>query len=271
VSNLFDFSRLIENLREYTKDFSAWGIIRLILDLLLVIAFFYMMYRILRTRAQGYRVFLLIFIIVAIYLLSFLFELSIFLKLLEYVFFWGLGIFIIVYNQEIRHALDLFFIPPKTNSTFSSREEKMAIINILLNTVDFLSRRKIGALITIEREDNLNIYIEKAIILKAVVSQELLTTIFAPGTACHDGAVIIRKNIIMCAGAYFPSTDKYDVPKFLGTRHRAAIGISERTDALTIVVSEETGNVSVAIDGLINLKLSREALEEILDRHLNSK
>jgi len=93
---LFNFSRLMEKIREYTENYSAWGIIRLIMDLLLVIAFFYMLYRILRTRAQGYRIFLLIFIIVLIYLLSFIFQLSIFLKLLEYVFFWGLGIFIIV-------------------------------------------------------------------------------------------------------------------------------------------------------------------------------
>ena len=234
---MFNFSRLMEKIREYTENYSAWGIIRLIMDLLLVIAFFYMLYRILRTRAQGSRIFLLIFIIVLIYLLSFIFQLSIFLKLLEYVFFWGLGIFIIVYNQEIRHARFVFHSRKPIQLIRPVR--KMAIINILVNTVDFLSKRKMGALITIEREDNLNIYIEKAIILKAVVSQELLTTLFAPGTACHDGAVIIRKNIVMCAGAYFPSTDKYDVPKFLGTRHRAAIGIAERSDALTIVVSEK--------------------------------
>ena len=75
----------------------------------------------------------------------------------------------------------------------------------------------------------------------------------------------------MCAGAYFPSTDKYDVPKFLGTRHRAAIGISERYDALTIVVSEETGNVSVTSSGVINLELTIERLEEMLDAHLYTK
>jgi len=268
---MFDLNRLVENISKYTDGFSVWGIIRLIMDLLLVIAFFYMLYRLLRTRAQGYRIFLLIFTIVLIYLVSFIFQFSIFLKLLEYVFFWSLGIFIIVYNQEIRHALDHFFIPPKINSTYSSKQEKMVVINILLNTVDFLAKRKMGALITIEREDSLNVYIEKAIEIKAVVSQELLTTIFTSGTACHDGAVIIRKNIIMCAAAYFPSTDKYDVPKFLGTRHRAAIGISEKSDALTIVVSEETGNISVTLDGIIHLKLTREALEETLDRHLNNK
>ena len=156
-------------------------------------------------------------------------------------------------------------------STYSTKQEKQEIINVLASTVEFLSKRRIGALITIEREDSLNNYIEKAIEIKSSITQELLTTIFTPGTACHDGAVIIRKNRIMCAGAYFPSTDKYDVPKSLGTRHRAAIGISERTDALTIVVSEETGNISVTIDGIINFKISLERMEEILDHYLIHK
>jgi len=268
---MFDFDLLVKKISDYTNAYSAWGIIRLIFDLLLVFAFFFMLYRILRTRAQGYRIFLLIFIIIFIYLASLIFQFLVFLKLLEYVFFWGLGFFIIVYHQEIRHTLDQFFTPSKVNAGYSSKQEKMTIINILLNTVDFLSKRKMGALITIEREDNLNIYIEKAIEIKSVVTQELLTTIFTPGTACHDGAVVIRKSTIMCAGAYFPSTDKYDVPKFLGTRHRAAIGISERTDALTIVVSEESGNISVAVDGVIHLKLTNETLSEMLDIHLYNK
>ena len=84
----------------------------------------------------------------------------------------------------------------------------------------------------------------------------------------HDGAVIIRKNRIMCAGAYLPSTDRYDVPKSLGTRHRAAIGISERYDAITIVVSEETGNISITADGAIEQALSDEKLTELLESYL---
>ena len=91
-------------------------------------------------------------------------------------------------------------------------------------------------MITFEREDSLNTFIEKAIPINGVITQELLTTIFTPGTACHDGAIIIRKNRIMCAGAYFPSTDKYDIPKSFWNPHRAAIGISEKYDALTIVL-----------------------------------
>jgi diadenylate cyclase len=182
-----------------------------------------------------------------------------------------LGFLVIIYTQEIRHSLDSFFTSNKNVSFFSTKQEKREIINILLSTIEYLSKRRMGALITIEREENLNSYIEKAIEIKGIITQELLTTIFTPGTACHDGAVIIRKNKIMCAGAYLPSTDKYDVPKSLGTRHRAAIGISERSDALTIVVSEETGNISVTIDGNIRMKLTPERLEEMLDRYLITK
>jgi len=265
------FRQIIENIKEYTVDYSILGFFRLGIDLLLVFLFFYFLYKALRTRALGYRLFLVVLFFLATYIFSYVFQLTVFLSLLDYIIFWSFGALIIVYNQEIKHSLDYFFTPTKVNSFFENKQEKQEIINILCNTAEFLSKRRVGALMTIEREDSLNIYIEKAIDIKATVTQELLTTLFTPGTACHDGAVIIRKNKIMCAGAYFPSTDKYDVPKSLGTRHRAAIGISERSDALTIVVSEETGNISVTIDGIINLHLTIEKVEEILDRYLTNK
>ena len=103
------------------------------------------------------------------------------------------------------------------------------------------------------------------------ITEEIITTIFTPGTACHDGGMIIRSNKIICAGAYYPSTDQYDVPKSLGTRHRAAIGISERYDAFTIIVSEETGNISVTISGHIDTAISLDRLREVLDRYLLNK
>ena len=117
----------------------------------------------------------------------------------------------------------------------------------------------------------MNSFIEKAIEINAIASQELLTTLFYPGTATHDGAVIIRKNKIMCAGAYLPSTERYDVPKTLGTRHRAAIGISERYDAITVVVSEETGTVSIAIAGQLEREVSLEKVNKILESYLAVK
>lgn len=268
---MLTFQEILEMIKEYTENYSVFGFIRLGLDILLLVAVLVIVFKIMRTRAHGIRVFIVIIGAIFIYFFSYIFQLHMFLKIIDYLFFWSLGALLIVYSGEIRHFLDYFFTPAKTNNAFSNKEEKQELINTLVSTADYLSKRKIGALITIEREDNLNSFIEKAIFINGNVSQELLTTIFTPGTAAHDGAVIIRKNKIMCAAAYFPSTDRYDVPKSLGTRHRAAIGISEKSDSLTIVVSEESGYISVAIDGIINLNISLERLEEMLDRYLINK
>lgn len=267
---MLTFNEILEMIRNYTNN-EVIGYVRLGVDLLLIAAVLVVVFKIMRTRAHGIRVFIVILGAIFIYFFSYVFQLKMFLKVFDYLFFWSLGALLIVYSGEIRHFLDYFFTPAKTNNVFTNKEEKQEIINVLVSTAEYLSRRRIGALITIEREDNLNSFIEKAILINGNVSQELLTTIFTPGTAAHDGAVIIRKNKIMCAAAYFPSTDRYDVPKSLGTRHRAAIGISEKTDALTIVVSEESGYISVAIDGIIDLNISIERLEEMLDRYLTNK
>jgi diadenylate cyclase len=263
-----DFLKLIS---DYTDNYSIIGFVRLGIDVLLVIGLLIFLYKVFKMRAHVMRLLLGAFLVGILYLGAHVFQLTIFLQAFRYFIFWIFGLFIIVYNQDIKYTLENMFSASKVNTVYSSKQEKKEIINILCSTADFLSQRKIGALITIEREDSLNSYIDKAIDIKSSITQELLTTIFTPGTACHDGAVIIRKNRIMCAGAYFPSTDKYNVPKFLGTRHRAAIGISERSDALTVVVSEETGNISVTLDGVINLQLTIERLEEMLDRYLVSK
>jgi diadenylate cyclase len=141
----------------------------------------------------------------------------------------------------------------------------------LAQTIDFLANRKIGALITIEREVKLSGYINKAMAVNAPVSSELLASIFIPTTPLHDGAVIIRDNTILCAKAYYPSTERTDLPLRFGTRHRAAIGISEQTDALTIIVSEETGNVSVTINRQIDYDVSKETLQLYFEKYLKIK
>ena len=266
---MFDIFR--ENLIKYTGDFSAAGIIRLCIDIVLFSVLIYFLVKLVSKKIKQARFYLIVAALLVVYLISILFSLTILNGLLKLLIFWTAGCLIIVYSQEIRHEFELLFTNNKVNNSYSSKQEKQEIISILCSTVDYLSKRQIGALITIEKEDSLNTFIEKAIPINSVITQEILTTIFTPGTACHDGAVVIRKNRIMCAGAYFPSTDKYDVPKFLGTRHRAAIGISERYDAITIVVSEETGNISVTTSGVINLELTLDRLEEMLDGYLNTK
>jgi len=138
----------------------------------------------------------------------------------------------------------------------------------LATSVEFLAARKIGALITIERDIKLSGYINKAMMVDAPVTSELLASIFVPNTPLHDGAVIIRDNTIVCAKAYYPSTDRTDLPLHYGTRHRAAIGISEQTDALTIVVSEETGYISVTINRHIDYNVSKETLNLYFEKYL---
>lgn len=149
--------------------------------------------------------------------------------------------------------------------TSSSQETKTAIIEAVL----YLAQRKIGALITIEKNVSLDQYAEKAIQLNSDVSKELLINIFTPLTPLHDGGVIIRGNKIRCAGAYYVLTQKSDsLDKTTGSRHRAGLGISEVSDGLTIIVSEETGNISLAIEGMKIPANDREKIQEYLDMFL---
>lgn len=145
------------------------------------------------------------------------------------------------------------------------------LADMLLETVEFLSNRKIGALISIERNINLSAFISKALMIDAPVTPELLASIFIPTTPLHDGAVIIRDGSILCAKAYYPSTERTDLPLHFGTRHRAAIGISEQSDALTIVVSEETGYVSITINRQIDYNVSKETMSLYFEKYLKIK
>ncbi len=145
-------------------------------------------------------------------------------------------------------------------------EEDMKIE--LVKSVDYLSNRKIGALITLERAVTMDEFISTGFPIKAPINAELLSTIFMPNTPLHDGAVIIKGNHIVSAGCYFPPSENNDIPKYLGSRHRAGIGISEITDALTIIVSEETGFISIAVDGHLDQDISKESLILYLEKYL---
>lgn len=138
----------------------------------------------------------------------------------------------------------------------------------LLQAVEYLSKRRIGALITIERKTDLSKIINKALMINADVSKELLTSIFIPNAPLHDGAVIIRGNKVLCAKAYYPASERNDLPMHLGTRHRAALGLSEHSDAFTIIVSEETGNVSITFNKSIEYNISKETLSLYFEKFL---
>jgi diadenylate cyclase len=138
------------------------------------------------------------------------------------------------------------------------------LINGIIMVLPMLSAEKIGALIVLEREVGLQDILETGISLNSEFSSELLYSIFIPNSPLHDGAVIIRKNRIMGANCILPLTKRSDIKKSLGTRHRAAIGLSETSDALVIVVSEERGTISVAIDGRLTRPLKQQLLKKFL-------
>ena len=169
---------------------------------------------------------------------------------------------IILFQPEIRKALAQMGQNPLTQRLIQMEESKY-IEEIIRASVSMASK-KIGAIIVIERNTELKDIVEMGIQLDARITRELLTSIFLPYSPIHDGAVIIKGDRIAAAGCFLPLTLSADVSKSLGTRHRAAIGVTEETDAVVIVVSEETGDISVSIDGNIMRKLDTSALRRVL-------
>ncbi|MCG7343251.1 diadenylate cyclase CdaA [Sporosarcina sp. ACRSL] len=185
--------------------------------------------------------------------------------MLDQVLMFGFLAIIILFQPEIRRALEqlgrgrLF-----ARSQMQEEEERDRMIEAFTKSVSYMAKRRIGALISIERETGLSEYIETGIPMNSNVTSELLINIFIPNTPLHDGAVILQKNRIAAAGCYLPLSENPFISKELGTRHRAALGISEVTDAITIVVSEETGAVSITANGDINRNLSMDDFEKQL-------
>ena len=177
--------------------------------------------------------------------------------ILEYILNWGVLALIIVFQPEIRNALEHLgkkqIITSHRSLTMDEREK---LVYELMNAIDYMRKAKIGGLIVIERENSLNDYVEKSKTLYADISSDLLISIFFPRNPLHDGGVIIQGNKITSAGAVFPISLNGKINKKLGTRHRAALGISEESDCIALVVSEETGKISIAIEGVLNYNLS---------------
>lgn len=146
-------------------------------------------------------------------------------------------------------------------------DEEFPIMRVVLACRD-MSRTKTGALIVLQREDGLQQYIESGEIINADISTRLIENIFFKNSPLHDGAMIIAGNRVKAAGAILPVSQNPDVPQYLGLRHRSALGITERTDALVIIVSEETGTISLAKDGKFSLNITAEQLEHILSKEL---
>ena len=206
-------------------------------------------------------------IVIAVKLISWYVGLTTISWLTDQIINWGVIALVVVFQPEIRRGLEHL----GRSALFKQKQayqQETRLINELDDAIQYMSKRHIGALISIEMETGLEEYIETGIKIDAEVSSQLLINTFIPNTPLHDGAVIIKDARLAAAAAYLPLSDNPTIPKELGTRHRASVGISEVTDALTIVVSEETGDVSITRNAELMQSLSREDYRKYLTRQL---
>ena len=185
---------------------------------------------------------------------------------------WGPLALIIIFQPEIRNVLEQLgrsqLLGRHKVLTVDEREK---VVYEIIQAVDYLKKSHIGALIVIERDNSLTEYIEKAKKIYADISSDLLISLFFPNNPMHDGGIIIQGDKITCAGAVFPTSESLKISKRLGTRHRAALGISEETDCIALVVSEETGRISIAIGGVLNYNLTLDEFKLTLLDELRPK
>lgn len=244
---------------EYFTDMTWKESIKDLIDILIVTYIIYQIILLVRgTRAvqllKG------ILVLVVIWALSTWFDLYTLKWLMNQMFTFGVLAVFIIFQPELRRGLEQLGRGKLFGRSTAEDEELNKLIGEIIKALNYLSRRKIGALIVFERETGLNEYTESGIRTQAVVSSELLINIFIPNTPLHDGAVIIQNNQIAAAACYLPLSENPFISKELGTRHRAAIGVSEMADAVSIVVSEETGQISLAINGQVVRDIKEESL-----------
>ena len=242
-------------------DFSPVAALINIVDVLLVWFVFYKIITIIK-GTKAVQLLKGIFVLIIARVLTEFFGLNTLLWMMDQVLPFGFLAIIIIFQPELRRALEqlgrgrLF-----ARTTMQEEEERDRLIEAFMKSVSYMAKRRIGALISVEKETGLSEYIETGTPMNSIITSELLINIFIPNTPLHDGAVIVQKNRIAAAGCYLPLSESAFISKELGTRHRAAIGLSEVTDAVTVIVSEETGAVSITANGDIDRNLSMEEFE----------
>lgn len=243
-----------------------------LIDILLVASFLYYAYRLMKASSSinlfsGVLIFILIWVIVSQVL-----EMRLLGSILDKLVSVGVIAFIVIFQDEVRHFLislgnnsqtgffARFFLGKKKEMT--SRNDIMPIVLACLS----MSKKNVGALIAVKRDFNLAEIIQTGEVIDAQINQRLIENIFFKNSPLHDGAMVIADKRIKAAGCILPVSHSFDIPKDLGLRHRAALGLSQESDALVIIVSEETGNISIAQRGVFRLRLTAEELERLLTK-----
>ncbi|MGO2696533.1 MAG: diadenylate cyclase CdaA [Bavariicoccus seileri] len=252
------------------NDLVSWQTVTNVIDIAVV---WFLLYKLLSILLGNRSVHLVkgIVVVIVIKAISYTVGLNTLDWIMNLVIQWGIIALIVVFQPEIRRGLEhigrsSFF---SRNSREANPSEKM--IDSLVTAIKYMAKRRIGCLISIEMENSLQEYIDTGIPLDADISSQLLINTFIPNTPLHDGAVIIRDYKIASAASYLPLSESPLIPKELGTRHRAAVGLSEASDAFTLIVSEETGGISVTYENQLYRDLSEEQLVDLMKKNLISE
>ena len=247
-------------------------VLRKIVDISLVWFIFYFIIKNIRNNVKLSLIFKGLLIIIILKVISDFAHFVTVGYLLDYIIQWGPIALIVIFQPEIRTILEQLgrnqLLGRHKVLTVDEREH---MVYELINAIDYLRKERIGALIVLERDISLGNYIDKAKKLYADLSSDLLIAIFYEGNPLHDGGVIIQGDRITCAGAVFPTSSSPKLNRRLGTRHRAALGLAEETDAIGIVVSEETGRISIAVKGELFYNLTIDDARMMLIDELRPK
>jgi diadenylate cyclase len=251
---------------------TIWNTITKVIDIVFVWMMFYFILKYLKNNVKLILIFKGVLFLVIVKIISEVLALNTVGLILEYVIEWAPIALIVIFQPEIRTVLESIgrhkLLGRHKVLTIDQREK---IVYEITQALDYLRKNRIGALIVLERDYSLREYIEHANKLYADISSELLISIFFPNNPLHDGGVIIQGDKITCAGSVFPTSMNPSISKRLGTRHRAALGISEISDCIAIVVSEETGRISIAIQSELNYNLSLDDAKLLLLEELQPK
>ncbi|MBM7562818.1 diadenylate cyclase CdaA [Fusibacter tunisiensis] len=256
---------IIEVIITFIKSFVSEVKVTYIIDIVIIAFVLYKLLSLIKeTRAeQLVKGFIIILIIAKVSEWAKLYAVNF---ILQSTFTIGLIALVIIFQPELRKALEhlgrsQWFL---TSAKKTVNDEQVRIVNEIADAAGVMSRKKIGALIVVERMIGINDIVETGTVTDAKVSADLLMNIFYPKSPLHDGAVVIKNNRIMAAGCLLPlSTNKY-ISKELGTRHRAAMGMTETSDAVIVIVSEETGAISMAVEGKLQRFLDPSTLKELM-------
>jgi diadenylate cyclase len=275
IDNLAESFKILyeQNFLTYLKNLYLYPIklISLVIDLVIVCFLAYKVFHMLKNTRAWQLLKGIIFLVLATFISKFL-NLYILNYILSSVMTYGVFLLIVVFQPELRRGLEQIGSTNRFSRLFGidkdlEAKKKENIYRIAIAATE-LSKTKTGALIVIERDIRIQDIIATGIPMDAEISPQLLVNIFVPNTPLHDGAVVISENKIAAASCMLPLSDDKDIARELGTRHRAAIGISKESDAIVVVVSEETGKMSIAKDGTLIADVREDVLKKILIKNL---